>query len=45
MKFEVKDTGEIQKASMEDDVTKVEISKTDMAGKELPGAKLSILDK
>ena len=45
VKFEVKDTGEIQKASMEDDVTKVEISKTDMAGKELPGAKLSILDK
>ena len=45
VKFEVKDTGEIQKVSMEDDVTKVEISKTDMAGKELPGAKLSIQDK
>lgn len=30
---------------MKDDVTKVEISKTDIAGKELPGAKLSILDK
>ncbi len=45
VKFEVKDTGEIQKVSMEDDVTKVEISKTDIAGKELPGAKLSILDK
>ena len=45
VEFEVKDTGEIQKVSMEDDVTKVEISKTDIAGKELPGAKLSILDK
>ena len=30
---------------MKDDVTKVEISKTDIAGKELPGAKLAILDK
>ncbi len=45
VKFEVKDTGKIQKVSMKDDVTKVKISKTDIAGKELPGAKLSILDK
>ncbi len=45
VKFEVKDTGEIQKTVMEDDVTKVEISKTDNAGNELSGAKLSILDK
>ena len=30
---------------MKDDVTKVEISKTDISGKELPGAKLTILDK
>ena len=30
---------------MEDDVTKVEISKQDIAGKDLPGAKLTILDK
>ena len=29
---------------MKDDVTKVEISKQDIAGKELPGAKLSIID-
>ena len=29
---------------MKDDVTKVEISKQDIAGKELPGAKLTILD-
>ncbi|CZR75327.1 LPXTG-motif cell wall anchor domain-containing protein [Clostridium saccharolyticum WM1] [Clostridioides difficile] len=31
--------------AMKGDVTKVEISKTDIAGKELPGAKLVILDK
>ena len=30
---------------MKDDVTKVEISKTDIAGEELPGAKLTILDE
>ena len=30
---------------MKDDVTKVEISKTDIAGKELPGARLIIYDK
>lgn len=30
---------------MRDDVTKVEISKTDIAGNELPGAKLTIYDK
>ena len=30
---------------MKDDVTKVEISKTDIAGKELPGARLTILDE
>ena len=41
----VENTGEVQKVDMKDDVTKVEISKTDIAGKELPGAKLSILDK
>ena len=34
-----------QKIEMKDDVTKVEISKTDISGKELPGAKLTILDK
>ena len=45
VKFKVKDTGKIQKVSMKDAVTKVKISKTDIAGKELPGAKLSILDK
>ena len=43
--FEVQDTGEIQKVEMKDDVTKVEISKTDIAGKELPGARLAIYDK
>ena len=30
---------------MKDDVTKVKISKQDIAGKELPGAKLTILDQ
>ncbi len=43
--FEVRDTGEIQKVVMKDGVTRVEITKTDIAGKELPGAKLTILDK
>ncbi|MFG6366690.1 SpaA isopeptide-forming pilin-related protein, partial [Schaedlerella sp.] len=43
--FEVKDTGEIQKVSMKDGVTRVEITKTDIAGKELPGAKLTVYDK
>ena len=43
--FTVGDTAEAQKIEMKDDVTKVEISKTDISGKELPGAKLTILDK
>lgn len=43
--FTVEDTAEVQKVEMKDDVTKVEISKTDISGKELPGAKLAILDK
>ena len=43
--FTVENTGETQKVEMKDDVTKVEISKTDIAGKELPGAKLTILDQ
>ena len=45
IRFEVPESGEIQKIEMRDDVTKVEISKTDIAGKELPGAKLTIYDK
>ena len=45
IEFVVENTGEVQKVDMKDDVTKVEISKTDIAGKELPGANLSILDK
>ena len=45
VKFTVKETGEIQKVDMKDDYTKVEISKKDMTtGKELPGAKLTIID-
>ncbi len=44
--FKITDSSEIQKVVMTDDVTKVEISKTDITtGKELPGAKLTILDK
>ena len=43
--FEVRDTGEIQKVSMKDEATRVEITKTDIAGKELPGAKLTVYDK
>ena len=45
VEFTIEDTVEIQKVKMEDDVTKVEISKTDITGKkELPGAKLTILN-
>ena len=44
IEFTVENTNEVQKVEMKDDVTKVEISKTDIAGKELPGAKLTILD-
>ncbi len=44
--FTVEDTGEVQKVSMEDDVTKTEISKVDVAdGKALAGARLQILDR
>ena len=44
--FSVKETGEIQTVVMKDDYTKVEISKQDITNsKELPGAKLTILDK
>lgn len=43
--FTVEDTAEVQKIEMKDDVTKVQISKTDISGKELPGAKLTVLDK
>lgn len=45
IQFTVEDTAKVQKVEMKDDVTKVEISKTDISGKELPGAKLTILDK
>ena len=44
--FTVENTAEVQKHEMKDDVTKVEISKTDITGEtEIPGAKLTILDK
>ena len=40
--FTVDDTSKTQKIDMKDDVTKLYISKQDIAGKELPGARLSI---
>ena len=44
--FTVENTVEIQKQIMEDDVTKVEISKTDITGDtEIEGAKLTITDE
>lgn len=44
--FTVEDSYNLQRVEMKDDVTKVEITKTDItSGKELPGAKLTILDK
>ena len=44
--FTLEDTGEIQQVVMEDDVTKLEISKRDLTGgEELPGAKLIIIDE
>ena len=45
IRFTVEDTAKVQKVEMKDDVTKVEISKTDISGKELPGAKLTILNE
>ncbi len=46
IRFTVEDTAEIQKHKMQDDVTKVKISKTDITGsQEVPGAKLTILDE
>lgn len=43
--FEIKDTGEIQKVILKDDVTKLQIIKTDGNGKLLPGNKLAIIDQ
>ena len=44
--FTVKDTMEVQKVEMKDDVTKVHISKTDITTcEEIPGAKLTIFDE
>ena len=43
--FTIKDTGEIQKVVMKDDITKLQIIKTDEEGKQLPGNRLAIIDK
>ena len=46
VKFVVEETVDVQKVKMEDDHTKVSISKTDITdGKEIEGAKLQILDQ
>lgn len=46
IEFTIENTAEIQKHEMKDDVTKVQISKTDITGdQEIPGVKLTILDK
>lgn len=43
--FKIKDTGDIQKVVMKDDVTKLQIIKTDKDDKMLPGNRLAIIDK
>ncbi|MBQ7372072.1 MAG: peptidase, partial [Blautia sp.] len=44
--FKIENTGEVQKMKMEDDVTKVYLSKSDITdGKPVIGAKLSIIDE
>lgn len=46
IEFTIENTAEFQKHEMKDDVTKVQISKTDITGdQEIPGAKLTILDE
>lgn len=46
IEFEIKEGEAITEVNMEDEYTKVQISKTDITtGKELPGAKLQIVDK
>ena len=42
--FTIENSGQVQKVEMKDDVTRVQISKTDLGGNELEGAKLTILD-
>ena len=43
--FTVEDDGSIQKVKMADDFTKLDISKVDIAGEEIPGAHLVLKDK
>ena len=46
IEFTIENTADFQKHEMKDDVTKVQISKTDITGDhEVPGAKLTILDE
>ncbi len=45
IEFTVEDTGEVQTVTMEDDVTKVEVSKVDITtGEEVEGARLQVTD-
>lgn len=44
VKFTVKETGEIQRVEMKDDYTRVEVSKLDTEGNNLPGAKLKVVN-
>ena len=44
VKFTVRETGEIQKVEMKDDYTRVEVSKLDTEGNNLPGAKLKVVN-
>ncbi|MDI9241905.1 SpaA isopeptide-forming pilin-related protein [Ruminococcus sp. YH-rum2234] len=46
IEFTIADTSEIQKIEMKDDITRIEISKTDLTtGEELPGATLTVTDE
>lgn len=42
IEFTIEDTGEVQPIEMKDDITKLKISKQDIAGNELEGAKLTL---
>lgn len=45
VEFTIEDTGEVQPVEMIDELTKVSVSKKNVAGDELPGAKLQVKDK
>lgn len=45
VEFVIEDSGEIQQVEMKDEITKVQVSKQNISGQELPGASLQVLDK